>query len=385
MKRVLRATALLLSLFLLLVSLTACGAASPVYASPMASRTVAKVGDVEILYEELYFVTMRYIDELKRTYGANALDNEAVRAELERFVWEALCSREAALMSLGYEYGFDVHKGDIADSVQEMMDELVEGSFEGDRKAYIEELAATYMTDHYARQYFGVEELLATKIVVEMAKRGEIPTDDATVLETLRGDQFIRTMHVFISKSNVAYTDAEKRAQAESIRVAVSLAGDAGARFDALFDAIGGKYNNDFGDPTGKGYYFTYGEMDPAYEAAAFALEEYAVSGVVETDDGYYVIMRLPKEESYITEHFESLRDKSYFVTLNARVDERLAGMTLEKTRFGEGLDLANLAPIDVDGGNTLIVVGIAVGGVLLCGGVVCLVLYYRKKTKKGA
>ena len=73
MKRVFRATAALLSLLLLLLSFTSCGAARPVHASPVASRVVAKVGDVEIRYEELYFVTMRYIDELKRPYGENAL------------------------------------------------------------------------------------------------------------------------------------------------------------------------------------------------------------------------------------------------------------------------------------------------------------------------
>jgi len=386
MKRVFRATAALLSLLFLLFSFISCGAARPVHASPVASRVVAKVGDVEIRYEELYFVTMRYIKELKLTYGENALESEAVRAELERFVWESLCSREAALMSLGYEYGIDVHKGEIADSVQEMMDQMIEGSFEGDRKAYIEELSAMHMTDHYTRQYLGIENFLATKIVIEMAARGELVTDDAAILETLKGDQFIRTMHVFIRKSNGLYTDAENRAHAEGIRATVAAGADADARFDAMFDAIGGKYNNDFGDPLGKGYYFTYGEMDAAYEKAAFALRENEVSGVVETDEGYYVIMRLPKEESYITEHFESLRDKSYFVTLNARVDEKLSGMTLEKTRFGEGLDLSDLEPIDADGGSTLITVGLVVGGVLLCGGVVVLIfLYYRKKAKKGA
>lgn len=382
MKRMTRILAFLLAVMLLLISLTSCSAASPVYASPRAKRVVATVGDVEILYEELYFITMHYIEELKRAYGENALDDQARRDELDAFVWASLVSRETALISLGYEYGLDVHKGDIADSVQEIMDSVIEQNFAGDRKAYIEDLAKTYMTDHYARQYFGVENYLANSIVIEMAERGEFVTDEAAVLETLNSDKFIRTMHVFISNSNKMYTDAENRAHAAEIQATIAACSDNDARYEAMCDAIGGKYNNDFGDPLANGYYFTHGEMEDAYEAAAFALAEYGVSDVVEAEDGYYIIMRLPKDTTYINEHFETLRDKSYFVTLNQKVDEKLATMTLAKTNFGEGLNLADLAPIDPDGGNELIIAVAIVAGVLLVGGAAVLFFRVRKKRK---
>ncbi|MBR3862317.1 MAG: hypothetical protein IKM42_01520, partial [Clostridia bacterium] len=237
-------------------------------------------------------------------------------------------------------------------------------------------------TDHYARQFFGVENYLANSIVIEMAERGELVTDEATVLTTLNGDKFIRTMHVFISNSNKLYTDAENRAHAAEIQAAIAACTDNDARYEAICDAIGGKYNNDFGDPLAKGYYFTYGEMDEAYENAAFALAEYGVSDVVQTDDGYYIIMRLPKDAAYITENLETLRDKSYFVTLNQKVDEKLATMTLTKTNFGEKLVLTELAPIDPDEGNQLIVIGAIVAGVVLVGGGAVWLLKTRKKRK---
>ena len=239
-----------------------------------------------------------------------------------------------------------------------------------------------YMTDHYARKYIGVENYLASDIVIEMAQRGELVTDEAAILATLNSDSFIRTMHVFISKSNAIYTDAENRAHAEEIQAEIAEKTDNGARYDAMFEAIGGKYNNDFGDPLAKGYYFTHGEMDQAYENAAFALAEYQVSDVVETEDGYYIMMRLPKDAAYINENFDTLRDKSYFVTLNQRVEQKLATMTLEKTSFGKRLDLANLAPIDPDGGSTLITVLVISGVVLLFGVSAVAVLRHRKKRK---
>ncbi len=384
MKRVSRTVAGLLAAILLLLSLTSCAASRPVYASPRATKVVATVGDVEILYEELYFITMNYIKELKLSYGENALESEEHRRELESFVWASLHSREAALISLGYEYGLDVYEGDIAESVQAIIDETMENNFGGDRRAYIESLAEMYMTDHYARKYFGVENYLANQIVLEMLYRGELVTDETAIRDAIYGDAFVRTVHVFIDTSNTAYTKEEHRAHADALRIDIAAATTDAARFDAMCEAIGGKYNNDFGDPLGNGYYFTRGEMEEIYENAAFALAEYQVSEVLETEDGYYIIMRLPKVASYIEENFESLKDKSYFVTLNQRVDEKLAGMTLSKTSFGKKLDLADLPAIDPDGGSTAIVIASIAGGVLLGGAFVFgFIKFYRKRHAK--
>lgn len=384
MKKLFRILTLVLVICLLTLSLVSCAAKGTVYASLRASRVVATVGDVEILYEELYFMAMNYIDELKETHGENALQDEAVRAQLEEFVWGSFVSRETALISLGYEYDLDVFEGDIAASVQQEIEDMLENNFNGDRKAYVEALASQYMTDHYLRRFFAVEEELANAIVLEMLYRGEVQSSDAEVLETLRGESFVRTVHVFIDKTNAAYTKEQHRAHAAEVQASVAAATTDAARFEAMNDAIGGKYNHDFSDPLGKGYYFTYGEMDKAYEDAAFALDEYGVSDVVETDDGFFIIMRLPKDEDYITSNFEMLKSKSYFVALNQKVDQKLSAMTLTKTKFGASLDLTALPEIDPDGGNLLLTWS-AVALVAVAGGVVLLVVFrYRSRQKKG-
>ncbi|MBE6604093.1 MAG: hypothetical protein E7639_00100 [Ruminococcaceae bacterium] len=384
MKKLFRILTLVLVICLLTLSLVSCAAKGTVYASLRASRVVATVGDVEILYEELYFMAMNYIAELKEKHGENALQDEAVRAELDAFVWESFVCRETALISLGYEYGLDVFEGDIAASVQQEIEDMLENNFNGDRKAYVEALASQYMTDHYLRRFFAVEEELANAIVLEMLYRGEVQSSDAEVLATLRGESFVRTVHVFIDKNNAAYTEAQHRAHAAEVQASVAAATTDAARFEAMNDAIGGKYNHDFSDPLGKGYYFTYGEMDKAYEDAAFALDEYGVSDVVETEDGFFIIMRLPKDDDYITTNFEMLKGKSYFVTLNQKVDAKLSAMTLTKTKFGARLDLTALPEIDPDGGNLLLMWS-AVALVAVAGGVVLLVVFrYRSRQKKG-
>lgn len=375
MKRISRSVAALLAGVLLLLTLTSCAASRPVYASPRATKAVATVGDVEILYEELYFITMNYIGELKLTYGENALEDEAHRAELERFVWENLRSRDAALISLGREYGLDVFEGTIANNVDVELEQMLENQFAGDRGAYIENLTKMHLTDHYMRQYLAVSNHLANAIVLEMLKRGELPAFNA--------DALTRTVHVFIDKANTTYTAEEHRAHAQQLQAEIAAGATPEARYAAMVAAIGGKYNNDVGDVLGHGYYFTSGEMEVAYEAAVPSAD-FGVSDVVETEKGYYIIMRLPKDEEYVADHFETLKNQSYFVVLNKKVDEKLNGMTLQKTKLGEGLVLADLTSIDVEGGSKMIVAVAIVGGVLLAGGVVFLtVRICRKKRKK--
>ena len=81
-----------------------------------------------------------------------------------------------------------------------------------------------------------------------------------------------------------------------------------------------------------------------------------------------------------------TLKEKSYFVVLNRKVEEELSSMTLEKTRFGERLDLTDLPAIDMDGGSKLIVAGV-VGGcsvlVLLLGTLVVRTYKRRGGGKK--
>ena len=122
--------------------------------------------------------------------------------------------------------------------------------------------------------------------------------------------------------------------------------------------------------------------MERSYESVAFALNDYEASDVLETMDGYYIIMRLPKDEAYIKENFAELKSKTYYVALNEKVDAMLATMTLEKTELGESLDLFDLPEIDAKGGEGLVVVLVVALCVLGAGVIVFLlrVLLLRRR-----
>lgn len=378
MKWTVRFTALLLMLCLLL-AFVGCGSASrEVRANRIAEKAVANAGNVEILYEELYYLVMNEIRAQKALYGEDLYENAAEREALTAFVAENLCTRSHALLSVGYDYGIRVDKGDIADEVQAEMDDILADTFADDRDAYIASLAADYLTDHYVRTYIGVENYLATEIILAMLKTGELDSTDETANAVIRGEDMIRTIQVFLDKSDGTNT----RELAESIRAGIAAGATPEARYHAMREAVGGKYNDDFGD-MGNGYYFLRGEMEEAYESAAFALADYDISNVVETDEGYYIIMRLPKDETYISEHYQELKEKSYIVQLNRKVEERFAGMTVEMTSFGASLDYLQLRPVVVDGGEHTVVWWI-VGGVLAALTLTGLILYFVRRKKGG-
>ena len=62
-----------------------------------------------------------------------------------------------------------------------------------------------------------------------------------------------------------------------------------------LFDELMFEYSEDSGLAIfPEGYTFTYDEMYDSFEEAAFALEEYEISDIVESEAGYHIIMRVP-------------------------------------------------------------------------------------------
>ena len=113
---------------------------------------------------------------------------------------------------------------------------------------------------------------------------------------------YVRTKHVlwsFLDESGAALDDEGKaalKARLEEVLAGLrELEGDPEAlekRFDELMAA-------ESADPGGlanfpAGYTYTAGTMVAAFEEAAFALKDHELSGLVETDYGYHILLGLP-------------------------------------------------------------------------------------------
>ena len=132
---------------------------------------------------------------------------------------------------------------------------------------------------------------------VEIANRAYEMLSTATPdeeLENIYAENFVCAKHVLISKINLdTYEDlpeAEKKKAKQTAELVLKKA-KGGADFDKLI----AEYGEDPGtEHNPDGYVFTYDEMVPEFEEAAFALEENEISGIVETDYGYHIIKKLP-------------------------------------------------------------------------------------------
>lgn len=369
----------------LLLALASCSG-NTLHASPRANKAVAKAGNVTITYDELYYLAKNKQAELLLD---TTLDAATRRAELERFVWDNLLTSSHALISVARDYGIKCDKGDIAENVQLQLEDLIANAatFAGDYEAYAASLDEAYMTEHYLRTYLAVENYLATAVILEMIERGELDDSDETALAAINGSDYIRTVHVYIAKNNGVNTEALNHLNAQNIANRLAAITEDAARYEEMRNAIK-NYDNEKKDTTGDGFYFARGEMDERYEEAAFSLPVYGASGVVEVENGYYVIMRMPIEETYVNRNLDTLKGNMHFVKLNAMVNARYAELQndFERTRFGDKLDLENLPQITANGGATLrtllIVVGVCVG----VGGVItACALLLRRKPKKSA
>ena len=104
----------ILTLLLLLATLTSlvgCSAARTVRASSNADDVVATAGEIEILYDEYYYVAMTRLAHLKEQYGEDALSDPQVLAEFRAFVQDNLLTKSHALLALGLSYGIDIEQG----------------------------------------------------------------------------------------------------------------------------------------------------------------------------------------------------------------------------------------------------------------------------------
>ena len=149
---------------------------------------------------------------------------------------------------------------------------------------------------------------------------------------------------------------AEKKAQAENLLGQLqALSGDR----EPLFDQLMKEHSEDEGliaNPDG--YHASKGQMVPPFEEAALALKDGEVSGIVESDYGYHIILRLPIDaaayrDQYIShqmgqlqqswldstpvetnENFEKIDPPSFYQkmqSMRAAVDAELAALQGEQ------------------------------------------------------
>ncbi len=320
-----------IALVLSLLALTACGKIKPIEPTEQELAVVMQADGYDICYDELRYYTCNLKAQMAGYYGADIWASEASAApylaELEEGV-ASMARYNAAVLSLCAEFGISIDETAIQEDVQAEVEALVAEC--GSMKDYQAALDEYYMTDRLFRYVTGVT-LCETELYNVMLDLGLLDNTDEGAETFFASDDFIRTLHIYIGNDE-GESVAANRAEAEAVLKEL----EGGEKFNTLI----GRHSEDFYMTTTNGYYFTRGEMDLAYEEAAFALAEGEHSGVVETDDGFYIIQRLPKDADYIDRNFESLKHQYLSALFYNVIEERRDTINIAETEYGQTLAL---------------------------------------------
>ncbi|MBQ8005899.1 MAG: peptidylprolyl isomerase [Clostridia bacterium] len=316
-------------LFLLIISLSACSGIRPIKGDKSDLNIVAKIGDVPVYLEEVKYLAENYKQDMEKKYGEGIWDNadtaEKYRAELEENILGGM-KKSASFVSLAKKYGVDIDDKET----EKYVNEYINSQFD-DKAVYIEQLEENGITDHHWRYLIAIESS-KEELRQVLCREGVLDDSDEKARSVIESDAFIRTLNVYIGNDEGEDIEANRAKAEEALRKL-----EEGEKLPRVI----GRYSDYDGTTTTDGHYFMRGEHEKAYEEAAFALDENEYSDVVEGENGFYIIARLPKDAEYIEKNFETLKAQYLYVEFNELLSNEAEQAELEFTEYGKTLDLA--------------------------------------------
>jgi hypothetical protein len=212
------------------------------------------------------------------------------------------------------------------ESLQELLDSDIvsccgEGSTAEDFYDYLESMYVS--EDLY--NYINSVSCLYTNCFDKLYSVDGGAISDADVQSYIEANGYMTAKHILLKTVDAdgnAISDeekAERLATAEEIVAQLDAVSDQDARI-TLFEELMAEYNEDSSeDYYPGGYCFASGDMVEEFETATAALGEYETSGVVESDYGYHIILRLPTTPDDIVEYYSE--DEQYSLRYLAAVD----------------------------------------------------------------
>ncbi|MBQ8409559.1 MAG: hypothetical protein IJY39_11930 [Clostridia bacterium] len=358
--------------FMVIVFVMQLGPVRPIKSNEEEARIVGECGGYDVRYEELRYVTLLHKASLDGELGDyDSLDAEGravYESELAARVTEDLKSNYTVLSLCDY-YDIDTDSLDADNYVQDAIEALVENgeAFDGDKKAYKAWLAENNLTDSFLRLMYKVNYLETVLVDHFVENKINVEYDSENIAAftdyVMTGNEWVRTVHVYypaehpwtkpgnvpaeilavdpeyIEKIIDEYDAASAVQQAWSKICAES---DKEARYSALRSAVGAAPVTEF-SISGNGLYFTYGQMAEAYESCAFALELYGVSEIVELDEGYYIIMRLPLQEEDVKKNVNELLYQYQYAAVKKQLDAQNEKIEFVGNEYYQGISLIDI------------------------------------------
>jgi len=331
MKKIIRLTALILSLVMLCTLCLACSSAKK-----REQAVIGTCAGFDVLYEELRYVTLTYKDILAANYGADIWSDpetaERYREELETVVWDMMLNNYAVLATC-LENGMtreSMYSDAIDDAIERQLDEAIDAY--GGKSAFRDAMKDMYMTENLMRFCLRVAYLENELKFILTKDLGFIETDLEVFLDWLEDGNSVYVQHILIRNDKGDDVDAN-RALAEEIRRQIA---NGEARIE---DFVGDKVNEELENLAP--YFLVRDVYIEEIENAAFALAASGdVSEVVDTGDGFYIFVRQDYAESDLLLQANDLLDSYQWAVAEKIAMSKKADLSIELNEYGKTIDL---------------------------------------------
>ena len=260
---------------ILIFSLTSC-AVKPIESSAEDLRVVGDVEDTEIVYEELRFIVLTYKRSLVDSFGDDVFDDAAAaqmyREKTEQYFCETV-TYNYTIFELCRQIGLDPYNALVSEAVQDRVEELSQSL--GGFSKYKKYLKDAFLTDNVYRANVRVEIMYNELFYAYLNDLGLIESDSDKIYDIIK-DDFVRTQHVYVSKS----TEGAK----EKIGEALSELSQGADFWNVVLEYGEDSSLNESGE------YITRGYMSDEYEKAAYDLRVDEYSEIIESDNGYFIV-----------------------------------------------------------------------------------------------
>ncbi len=314
-----------------------------------ADAVVLKSGEVEVPWGVYYSIIANNLSSFVYYYGGLPTDYTSVMASGETMDAVLLESAESyACRIAAIRRESPLSKEERDEAYESYWNALL--SQTGDEETLLAQLAAAGYTTSTFR-FVNEANIDIERVFTDLygAAGEKITAEQAE--KWCADNGYVRTKHILLMTDDETLTEedkAEKKQQLEDIRTGLLAIEDSGER-EAAFD----EKMNALSEDTGlamypDGYVYQSGTMVPEFEEAAFALEAYALSEVVETDYGYHLLMALPVESDSVMEYDSSYMPVTVADTVanedfSARLAQWAGEMEVHYTPEFEGFTIQSL------------------------------------------
>lgn len=327
-KKICKILSVVMAIITLSVVLVSCGSGiEPIKGTEQELKVVGTVGGIDVLYEELRYLTLSHKYDMRQMYGKDMWKNptEEHIDELNELVYSSICTNYALLL-LCDDYSVEIDEKQAEEYAQYMVESQVKvlGSFD----KYKQSLKDYYLTDNYVRFCYGID-FKSDALIKKLIEKKLILSDsseDEFIEYTKNTENYARVIQVYTT------SEADAQTMYNMLKSGKKMS-----------DIIGSKYNEDYGDATGDGYYFSRGEKEKDYEDIVFDLSIGQVSQVFKSGTRYYIVQRLSAEEEYVEEHLDTLMQYYQYGRLNALVREKMETLTFEPNEYGKSIVLTEI------------------------------------------